>query len=490
MHKAIEIPTLKLRGYGELQLLNERGRVVYKEPFENFVSIPAQNEMKWAGRSRTNYNHNANTSGYANYDAIYSAEWGPHNSQLDLAPSWLFGGVYLSDSVAAEVPSSEQLVPGNILGWGAWNTTWTSGTANRGTAQTAFWDSTKSSSTYRWEWTTAQANGVIGSVGFCQANAPSKLTAYTDYSALETGAPDLMVIYINIENDINKLVTGGIRQSDGVLFEISNSDQRTLYKSTDSTWLYNYSLGTSQGQFPQAVGDMCIDGNGYAWAIYLGTAYSIVKVSPTAPATVLSTFTKPWAGSFGGYICADSTYYYCIEADSGAVGTSATRTVYKRDQADGSAVTSWTHTITGPLANAQILGMYYDFTNSKIAVVEASGTDDPTNANHQRVRITYYTTAGVFFGETWMDEDNYHATGGTIDSFEGSQIVDNHRFFAEYQGILASCYSGNYDNDTGTTSYRFRTHTHANLGTRTLLASPVTKTSSNSARLDYTLAYS
>ena len=479
---------LDLHGHGQLTLLDAAGvRPLHVERFENFVAVPALDYLKALVRRSVSTYPTATTGDQAS--TAHTEAWTGTGADSDYLPGRTIGAVFLTDYAAPENSATETHLRGNIIGAG--HPSNTSQLGNRAAHVPGSATRSPAGLVHRFEWGTTQANGTIGSVGWA-ADFWSSRSPIPGLFRVASSSGTGWLFPFPEHPALNDYSGGGptaravaVRQSDGLtllIASITNVVQQftvsPFTRSTDSAVV----TGTSAyGTASASMVDMAIDGSSL-WYTMSGSPYSIRRETLGALGTAVATFAKPWAAANPGLIAASPTHLYVTEI---AVG--ASRTIYKLSQVDGSVVGSWTHDITarGGLAdNAGLHSLVWDYTNSWLGVVDASGTASPGAANGatcMRAKVTWYDADG-----------NFVAVGG----LNGSEVfTSNSRWrsvdtatswlhgAAERNGQLLLTVTDGGSNPTA------RLYQTANLGTRTRLGSPVAKTSANSLRCDYSFTY-
>lgn len=160
MTRELILPTLELpRGLVTVDLINERGRVVQREEAENFISLQSQQVAKWWQRFM----------------------WGMFNpvevnDSLGRAPSQMpwFPAQHIAawTDASAEVPATETAVRGDVIAWASRHPI-ASPSGKRGNVDTALSEFKDAYSKWVFNWTTAQGNGTFQSVGWTRIDEPT-----------------------------------------------------------------------------------------------------------------------------------------------------------------------------------------------------------------------------------------------------------------------------------------------------------------------------
>lgn len=481
-----------IHGHGALALLDERAlRTLRIEPFENFVAVPAINYLKATVRRSLLTHPTAGSGNQAS--GSFTEAWPGAGADSDYLPGRTIGAVYLSDSTAAENAGTETYLPGTIIG--AAHPSTTAQLANRGGHVPGSSTRSPTSAVHRFEWGTTQANGTIGSVGWAadiytaRAAMPWLSRPIASPAGWLWQFPEHPALNDFSSSAPTNLRTLAVRQSDGLTLGCAvGTATVTQLNTSPFTRVTTSTIPTATsayGTASAAISDMAIDGTDL-WFTQSASPYSIRKETLGALGSATATFTKPWAAAVPGLIAASGSHLYV--AESASVGTT-TRTIYKLNPATGAVVSSWTHDLAargGVATGASLHSLVWDYANGLLGVIDSSGDGTINGANGAtcwRSKVTWYDASGnVVYVSGVNGSEAFSGTGRwqTIDATAAS----GSRGAAVYSGLLLVTALDAASNTT------VRLYQVANLGTRTRLGAPVTKTSANALRCDYSFTFS
>lgn len=486
----IEAVTREVHGHGKVEVFDERGRVVQRQKFENFIALPATANAKWHVR-RT-----------------YGDVWPGVNN--DPEPVYPFDRLMLTDSVKVEAAGTEKIMPGRTIGW-ANRQGHSSNAPLRGVPNVT--ESVRGSTQTEWvfDFATSQAVGTFQSLGWAYDHC--RKDSVNDHGASETNAwwgeaglswrfygfssgganpgPNVGDMYGMIHDeatgDAYALTSRGatqIQKWSGLLTQATTAPPRWAGTANSNTGTALTGAMANDFTVANAVYDLGYPGSGAVlWATQNASPYALQRFAFPGGGAVAQTITKPWSAAEPGFLAFDGTHIYCCRNGTGMLAPSSTNgmdpsgpvTIYKVLAADGTIAGSWTHP-------RRVRALGWDAANSKVLVGDSYGYGD-ADASSVSVqagtiqRVAAYSTVGDL---EWVNTLTYPSTWATS-SDDDSDI----RGLLGYQGDLVVNARGDWSgNQSPLLRYKLE-----NLGTRVLLGSPVTKSNLQTMKVTYTFNY-
>lgn len=385
------------------------------------------------------------------------------SSDTDYSPHQATQALVLTDSGLSEDPTNEWQMPGGLIGY-AIKSTYAGSDIYRGTPNVTQLEATAAYSKWVFDWPTNAANGTIRSVGWVGIQNTS--ASVTD---------PIFVTGPSIEQTWSTAVTAYYfaRASNTLSFACATASS-TSVTVMDSTYAQTTTFNVT-GQFTAINGLAWDSGNNFLWVI--GTNSSAKRIAAYNSSGVLQTGPYTLTTRTYGCLAYDGTYLW-----STTKGTGNAHTAWKISTSDGSDVSNFAFGTAMTLASspgtaATVCGLCWDPTYSRLWVRQspyASGqtacwfSSYNTNGEKQTPDVSpmLYTPSAAAF--------NLYANFNT-GSPRDFDIIDGNQF------ALPVLTSGGVAE-----VYRLRVD---NLGTRSLLSSPVVKANTQTLKVIYTINY-
>lgn len=440
-----------IHGHGTVELFDDRtGKLKHRQQFENFIALPAQLVARHQLRSVMN-------DGLSNLTA--------HDDQV---PPSVFTHLFLTNDASVEDPATERYMKGGVVGWSN-KTPYVGADAFRGTPNAV--GCAASDTFVRWvfDWPTHAANGTFQSINWGNA-LNDHLTYFIDsnqgggytWSPLAGRSPAL-----TIPGYTRSGLSGGPDDSAGLTVTYTSTtgpDRIVRYDPDDWSVIQSLDVVDENNSYtyPSAV----FDGTDY-WAIRNGTSNKyIARIDgTTGVATAITSNDLIFVGgdARAGLANISPTELVAYWGTTAAGGNGG---LTKRSKLDGSVIGSGEWTMSGHTFKGGSSGyphVTYDY-DDDIVWVLASGNGFPMvpfdrDGNDKRLE----------YGTFLVSIANIQKPG------VGFSWQDNHKNFAYCRGRFWKMES---------TGHIWPVDRHQ-LGARTRLVEPVTKTSSHAMKITY-----
>ncbi len=385
------------------------------------------------------------------------------SSDTDYSPHQATQALVLTDSSLSEDSTNEWQMPGNMIGY-AIKSTYAGPDIYRGTPNVTQLEATAASTKWVFDWPTNAANGTIRSVGWVGIQNTS---ASVSDPIFVTGA--------SVEQTWSSAVSAYYfaRASNTLSFACASAAS-TSVSVMDSTYAQTTTFNVN-GQFTAINGMAWDSGNNFLWII--GTNSSTKRIAAYNSSGVLQT---------GPYTITNRTYA-CLAYDGTSLwsttkGTGNAHTAWKLSTSDGSDVSNFAFgtamaTNSNPGTAATVAGLCWDPTYSRLWVRQ-----NPYGSGQTACWFSSYNTNGekqtpdvspMLFSPS-AGAYNLYANFNTGNPRD-FDIIDGNQF------ALPLITSGGI-----TEVWRVRVD---NLGTRSLLSSPVVKANTQTLKVIYTINY-
>jgi hypothetical protein len=422
------------------------GKIIDQVHGENFSANQVIRQAKWQQR-------NAFKTGITTIGA----------TDTDYAPHQATQALVLTDSGLAEDSTNEWQMPGNLLGY-ALKSTYAGSDIYRGTPNITQLAADSTSTKWVFDWPTNAANGTIRSVGWVGYQAQDSTTStgpffYTSATIEQSWSASNIMNYF-------------ARASNTLSFSNSTSSP-TSVAVLDTTYAQTTTFSVSS-QFTSITGLAWDSGNNFLWVI--GANNSTRRIAAYNSSGVLQT--GPYTTTTRTYNCLafDGTYLWSTTQISGI-----NNTAWKISTSDGSDVSNfdfttsyWQNNTSYPVT---VCGLCWDPTYARLWVRTA-----PAVSGYNSF-IASYNTSGV---KQTPDISTYVYTpsaGNFSVTISVYAAGTNSRDFDVIDGNQFAVPNNYYGTQL---VYRLRAD---NLGTRSLLSSPVVKANTQTLKVIYTINY-
>lgn len=441
------------KGHGKVQVIDARtDKIVQEETFENFISQAGLAHNKW--QVRKDY-------------ALYHP-----NSASDPEPLYPWQALFLTGDTTAEDPVNQKVLTGEVIGF-ALKAPQSSSNVYMGSLNDAESTATPTQTKWVFDWPTHAAIGTFqtlawGTYDLYTANVRDQASyiPYHDWirpratTVRNFGDGYRYGLAIDDATGDGYIIANGTTESSGRGY----TGIRRLPGLGDATSLPS---GVAKFTLTNAAYDLAVEGNNL-WYTRNASPYSIDRVAlDGAGGAPLQTFAKPWAGSNPGFLAANATHVYVAERNS--------TTIYKLSATDGSTVASWT-------TPRPVLELAWDSVNNVLLVAmnntQLGNAYNGIGYGHE-VYVRRYSDTGVNRGEmNIISPWEWYSNNYSLSDIWGMDAYKGH--------IFHNCY-GVYRGSNW--AYELRKGSMENLGTRTLLGAPVTKSNLQTLKVTYTFEY-
>lgn len=423
------------------------GKLVDEAHGENFSANQVIRHAKWQQRNA----FKAGISTMGSSDTDYS----PHQATQALV---------LTDSGLSEDSTNEWQMPGNLLGY-ALKSTYAGSDIFRGTPNVTQLEATSASTKWVFDWPTNAGNGTIRSVG------------WIGYQTVQTSVTDpWLMASATVEQTWSSAVNAlyFTRASNTLSFACTGTASTSVVVM-DAAYAQTTTFNVN-GQFTAINGLAWDSGNNFVWVI--GTNNSAKRIAAYNSSGVLQTGPYTLTTRTYGYLAYDGTSLW-----STTKGTGTAHTAWKISTTDGSDVSNFTfntatNSVASPGLAAYVCGLCWDPIYSRLWVRQAPYSPGSTcvmssfntSGDKQTLDISpmlYSPSAGAY-----NIYSSYFTVGVSSRDFD---MIDGNQFVMP-----------NFDTASVNSVLRVRVD---NLGTRSLLSSPVVKANTQTLKVIYTINY-
>lgn len=477
-----------IKGHVTIELFNAKtGKLEQKTESDNFIAQAGVRHLQWAQRN------------FYFKDQIYTLN---NTLDQDYIPIDPYNSIVLSDSATPEAPSTEWYMPGKLIGYST-KLTYVGSNNLRGSPNGVQSEATPTYTKWVFDWPTNAANGTISSIGWMSnvALTPSGTTALFASSAsiIDTKTSGIPFI-ANIAKGANGVWfgAGGSSSNATTIYVLDSNFQQTSAFNISSQFSTSYTVN----------GIAWDSANSKLWVLGRNAATSFRIASYNSGGTLID----------GPFAVTTRTVYYGLTYDGNdlyTLGVSTSSTTAGANNAplykistSGVDVANYSVQLgdfTGYSGDAHYERAYslaYD--NSRNQIIIGTGyayTVGNTraalvlNSNGYTGRFVYYDTSGNTAGVdassvVWPMSINSFPNNGArkpiYSMYDNWQYLWTPDFEIDSNGEILIT-QGLVNNTTNSYVSRVRLD---GLGSRTVLASPVTKNNTQTMKITYQMNYS